>query len=142
MFLMVSLMTLSLIDERTKTHGKGNRECIAQGVGNILSGCFQSMGGCAMIGQSMINIRAGGRGRLSGIAAAICLLGLVLFGGPCPLSCRRRLTVTRRWGPFLCALASSPLFQSSSPLVRHCSLPCFWELVFSQGVILNSVMMT
>ena len=69
-----SLMTLSLIDERTHTHGKGNRECMAQGVANILSGVFQSMGGCAMIGQSMINVTSGGRGRLSGITAGVFLL--------------------------------------------------------------------
>ncbi len=74
-----SLMTLSLIDERTNTHGKGNRECIAQGAGNILSGCFQSMGGCAMIGQSMINITSGGRGRLSGIVAGVFLLIFILL---------------------------------------------------------------
>jgi SulP family sulfate permease len=73
-----SLMTLSLIDERTKTRGYGNKKCIAQGVGNIVSGFFKSMGGCAMIGQSMINISSGGRGRLSGIIAAIFLLLLIL----------------------------------------------------------------
>ncbi|MFN7094884.1 MAG: SulP family inorganic anion transporter, partial [Burkholderiales bacterium] len=61
-----SLMTLTLIDEITKTHGKANKECIAQGAGNIVSGFFKAMGGCAMIGQSMINITSGARGRLSG----------------------------------------------------------------------------
>jgi SulP family sulfate permease len=69
-----SLMTLSVIDERTQTHGRSNKECIAQGIGNILSGFFKSMGGCAMIGQSMINISSGGRGRLSGIIAGSFLL--------------------------------------------------------------------
>ena len=77
-----SLMTLSLIDERTKTRGYGNRECIAQGVGNIVSGFFKSMGGCAMIGQSMINITSGGRGRFSGIIAAVFLLFFVLVAMP------------------------------------------------------------
>jgi len=77
-----SLMTLSLIDERTSTHGRGNKECVAQGVGNIVSGCFSSMGGCAMIGQSMINITSGGRGRLSGIIAGIFLLLFILFLWP------------------------------------------------------------
>jgi sulfate permease, SulP family len=77
-----SLMTLSLIDERTQTHGKGNRECVAQGIGNIVSGFFKSMGGCAMIGQSMINISSGGRGRLSGIVAGIFLLLFILFLWP------------------------------------------------------------
>ena len=77
-----SLMTLSLIDELTETSGRGNRECIAQGFGNIVSGFFKSMGGCAMIGQSIINIRSGGRGRLSGITAAIFLLLMILFAMP------------------------------------------------------------
>ncbi len=77
-----SLMTLSLIDEVTHTHGRGNRECIAQGIANIVSGFFKSMGGCAMIGQSMINIFSGGRGRLSGITAAIFLLLFVLLLWP------------------------------------------------------------
>jgi len=77
-----SLMTLSLIDERTQTRGQGNRECIAQGVANIVSGCFNSMGGCAMIGQSMINITSGGRGRLSGIVAGVFLLLFILLLWP------------------------------------------------------------
>lgn len=78
--LIESLMTLTLIDELTETRGRGNKECIGQGVANIVNGFFGGMGGCAMIGQSMINIRGGGRGRLSGIVAAVALLGFVLFG--------------------------------------------------------------
>jgi SulP family sulfate permease len=78
--LIESLMTLTLIDELTETRGRGNKECIGQGVANMVNGFFGGMGGCAMIGQSMINIRGGGRGRLSGITAAVCLLGFVLFG--------------------------------------------------------------
>ena len=77
-----SLMTLSLIDERTHTRGCGSKECIAQGIGNIISGFFKSMGGCAMIGQSMINITSGGRGRLSGIVAAVFLLFFVVVAMP------------------------------------------------------------
>lgn len=77
-----SLMTLSLIDERTQTHGRSNKECIAQGVGNVVSGFFKSMGGCAMIGQSMINITSGGRGRLSGITAGVFLLLFILILWP------------------------------------------------------------
>lgn len=69
--LIESLMTLNLIDEMTDTRGNGNRECIAQGSANILNGLFGGMGGCAMIGQSIINVDSGGRGRLSGIIAAI-----------------------------------------------------------------------
>jgi len=80
--LIESLMTLSLIDEITETRGRGNRECIGQGAANFLNGFFGGMGGCAMIGQSMINIRGGGRGRLSGISAAIFLLLALLFAAP------------------------------------------------------------
>jgi SulP family sulfate permease len=78
--LIESLMTLNLIDELTDSHGSGNRECAAQGFGNIVNGFFGGMGGCAMIGQSIINIKSGGRGRLSGITAALALLGFILFG--------------------------------------------------------------
>ena len=80
--LIESLMTLSLVDEITETRGKGNKECIGQGVANFVTGLFGGMGGCAMIGQSMINIRGGGRGRISGIAAALFLLGCILFAAP------------------------------------------------------------
>ncbi len=77
--LIESLMTLNLIDELTETHGNGNQECVAQGSANILNGFFGGMGGCAMIGQSIINIKSGGRGRLSGITAALSLLVFILF---------------------------------------------------------------
>ncbi len=80
--LIESLMTLNLIDEMTGTRGSGNRECVAQGSANILNGLFGGMGGCAMIGQSIINVNSGGRGRLSGTVAAVALLCFVLFGAP------------------------------------------------------------
>lgn len=80
--LIESLMTLNLIDEMTETRGSGNRECVAQGSANILNGLFGGMGGCAMIGQSIINVNSGGRGRLSGAIAAVALLCFVLFGAP------------------------------------------------------------
>lgn len=80
--LIESLMTLNLIDEMTETRGSGNRECVAQGGANIVNGLFGGMGGCAMIGQSIININSGGRGRLSGAVAAVALLCFVLFGAP------------------------------------------------------------
>ena len=80
--LIESLMTLNLIDDMTETRGSGNRECVAQGSANILNGLFGGMGGCAMIGQSIININSGGRGRLSGAIAAVALLCFVLFGAP------------------------------------------------------------
>jgi SulP family sulfate permease len=77
--LIESLMTMSLIDEITETRGRGNKETIGQGVANVVTGFFGGMGGCAMIGQSMININSGGRGRLSGITAALCLLTFIVF---------------------------------------------------------------
>lgn len=77
--LIESLMTLQLVDELTETKGRGNRECMAQGGANIINGFFGGMGGCAMIGQSMINVNSGGKGRLSGITAAIGLLVFILF---------------------------------------------------------------
>ncbi|MFT5824309.1 MAG: SulP family sulfate permease [Crocinitomix sp.] len=78
--LIESLMTLNLVDELTDTRGNGNRECIAQGGANFVNGLFGGMGGCAMIGQSIININSGGRGRLSGIVAALTLLIFILWG--------------------------------------------------------------
>lgn len=80
--LIESLMTLTLIDEITETRGQGNRECVGQGLANIICGMFGGMGGCAMIGQSLINVNSGGRGRLSGIVAAVSLLMFVLFLAP------------------------------------------------------------
>ncbi len=77
--LIESLMTLNLIDDLTETRGNSNRECMAQGGANIITGFFGGMGGCAMIGQSLINIKGGGRGRLSGIVAALALLAFILF---------------------------------------------------------------
>ncbi|RDI57481.1 SulP family inorganic anion transporter [Flavobacterium glaciei] len=78
--LIESLLSLNLIDEITETRGKTNRECIAQGAGNIASGFLSGMGGCAMLGQSLINISAGARARLSGIIAAVVLLLFIMFG--------------------------------------------------------------
>lgn len=77
--LIESLLTLSLIDDVTNTRGRGNRECIGQGIANTTTGLFGGMGGCAMIGQSMINVNSGGRQRLSGISAALFLLCFILF---------------------------------------------------------------
>ena len=77
--LIESLMTMNLVDDLTESRGNGNRECIAQGAGNIVSGLFGGTGGCGMIGQTVININAGGRGRLSGIMMALTLLTFILF---------------------------------------------------------------
>lgn len=78
--LIESLLTLNIIDEITQTRGRGNKEAIAQGTANILSGLFSGMGGCAMIGQSLINISSGARARLSGIVASVMLLMFIMFG--------------------------------------------------------------
>jgi sulfate permease, SulP family len=80
--LIESLLTLTVIDEMTETRGRGNKECLAQGGANLLTGFFGGMGGCAMIGQSIINVSSGGRKRLSGIVAAITLLLFILIGAP------------------------------------------------------------
>lgn len=78
--LIESLLTLNILDEITETRGRGNKEAVAQGTANILSGMFSGMGGCAMLGQSLINISNGARARLSGIVAAVALLLFVMFG--------------------------------------------------------------
>lgn len=78
--LIESLLTLNIVDEITETRGRGNKEAAAQGIANVLSGFFSGMGGCAMIGQSLINISAGARARLSGIVASVTLLMFVMFG--------------------------------------------------------------
>lgn len=78
--LIESLLTLNIIDEITETRGHGNKEAVAQGAANILSGVFSGMGGCAMLGQSLINISSGSRARLSGIVAAVMLLVFIMFG--------------------------------------------------------------
>lgn len=77
--LIESLLTLTLIDDITGTRGRGNRECVGQGIANTVTGFFGGMGGCAMIGQSMINVNSGGHQRLSGIAAALFLLMFIMF---------------------------------------------------------------
>ncbi|MEO6147433.1 MAG: SulP family inorganic anion transporter [Sulfuriferula sp.] len=77
--LIETLLTLNLIDEMTDTRGKPNRESMAQGIANVVTGFFGGMGGCAMIGQSMINVHNGALKRLSGIATALFLLSLILF---------------------------------------------------------------
>ena len=76
------LLTLNLVDEITETKGNGNRECIAQGGSNILNGFFFGMGGCPMIAQTLVNLSAGSRARLSGIIASLTILTIILFGAP------------------------------------------------------------
>jgi len=78
--LIESLLTLNIVDEITESRGRSNKEAVAQGIANIVSGFFSGMGGCAMIGQSLINISNGARARLSGIVASVMLLVFVMFG--------------------------------------------------------------
>ncbi|MDF0602392.1 SulP family inorganic anion transporter [Psychromarinibacter sp. C21-152] len=80
--LIESLLTLNLVGEITGDKGGASQECLAQGAANVATGFFGGMGGCAMIGQSMINVKSGGRTRLSGIAAALFLLAFILFAAP------------------------------------------------------------
>lgn len=77
--LIETLMTMNLVDEITETRGDGNKECVAQGIGNVFCGLFGGTGGCGMIGQTMINLKSNGRGRLSGMTMAITLLFFILF---------------------------------------------------------------
>ncbi|MGN6642957.1 MAG: SulP family inorganic anion transporter [Verrucomicrobiota bacterium] len=79
--LLESLMTAKIVDEMTDTPSNKNRECSGQGVANIVSGLFGGMAGCAMIGQSVINVKSGGRGRLSTFVAGVFLLILIVAGG-------------------------------------------------------------
>lgn len=80
--LIESLLTLNLVGEITGQRGGASKECIAQGTANTVTGFFGGMGGCAMIGQSMINVKSGGRTRLSGISAALFLLAFIVVGSP------------------------------------------------------------
>ncbi|MEK8090753.1 SulP family inorganic anion transporter [Thermithiobacillus plumbiphilus] len=80
--LIESLLTMSLIDELTETRGNGNRVCVGQGVANTVTGFFGGMGGCAMVGQSMINVESGGRSHWSGIFAALFLLAFIVVASP------------------------------------------------------------
>ncbi|WP_306121106.1 SulP family inorganic anion transporter [Roseovarius sp. MMSF_3359] len=80
--LIESLLTLNLVGEMTGKRGGASQECIAQGIANTVTGFFGGMGGCAMIGQSMINVKSGGRTRIAGIAAALFLLIFILFAAP------------------------------------------------------------
>lgn len=78
--LIETLLTLTVVDEMTETKGNNPKECLAQGIANVVTGFFGGMGGCAMIGQSMININSGGRGRLSGLFASLALLFFIVAG--------------------------------------------------------------
>ena len=95
MGLLESLMTAPIVDELTDTPSDKNRECVGQGVANIATGFIGGMAGCAMIGQSVINVKSGGRGRLSTFCAGIFLLILMVVLGDW-VSAHSRW---RRWSP-------------------------------------------
>lgn len=80
--LLETLLTFNLTDEITETRGQPNRECVALGASNVVSGLFGGMGGCAMIGQTMINLSSGGRSRLSGLTSGVMILLFILFLSP------------------------------------------------------------
>src|SRR5690606_19681729 len=80
--LIESLLTLNMVDDITQTRGNANREARAQGAANILNGFFGAMGGCAMVAQTLVNLNAGARGRLSGIVGALAILLMILVGAP------------------------------------------------------------
>ena len=80
--LIESLLTLNLVGDITNRRGGASQECVAQGAANLVTGFFGGMGGCAMIGQSMINVKSGGRTRIAGITAALFLLSFILFASP------------------------------------------------------------
>lgn len=102
--LIESLLTLNIIDEITETRGSGNKEAIAQGAANICSGFFSGMGGCAMIGQSLINISSGARARISGVVASLMLLFFIMFGadlvGQLPIAALTGLMIMVSIGTF------------------------------------------
>ena len=79
--LLESLMTATIVDDLTDTLSNKNRECVGQGVANVATGFIGGMAGCAMIGQSVINVKSGGRGRLSTLVAGLLLLIMVVFAG-------------------------------------------------------------
>lgn len=80
--LIESLLTLSMVDEITNSKGNANKESVAQGIANMTNGFFCGMGGCAMVAQTLVNLNAGSRARLSGIIAAVMILSIILFGAP------------------------------------------------------------
>ncbi|MBL3655936.1 SulP family inorganic anion transporter [Fulvivirga sediminis] len=102
--LIESLLTLDIIDEITETRGRGNKEAVAQGMANVASGFFSGMGGCAMLGQSLINISNGARARLSGIVASVLLLMFIMFGanlvGKLPMAALTGLMIMVSIGTF------------------------------------------
>ncbi|GEN73653.1 SulP family inorganic anion transporter [Chryseobacterium lathyri] len=80
--LIESLLTLSMVDEITNSKGNANKESVAQGIANITNGFFGGMGGCAMVAQTLVNLNAGSRARLSGIIGSVMILAIILFGAP------------------------------------------------------------
>ncbi|MBL4676836.1 MAG: SulP family inorganic anion transporter [Mucilaginibacter sp.] len=127
--LIESLLTLDLIADRTGTQGNGKREIVAQGIANCLSGTTGGMGGCAMVGQSLINLEAGGRSRLSGIVAALSFLILAVFGS----FLIERVPLASLTGVMF-IIAFNTFNWKSITQVRHYPVPEFLMLVLVTGI--------
>lgn len=115
--LLETLLTLNLVDEITASEGQPNRECVALGAANIVSGLFGGMGGCAMIGQTMINLTSGGRTRLCGITAGVLVMSFVLFLSPLI----ERIPLAALLGVML-VVAQKTFAWGSIPLLRRLPL--------------------
>ena len=117
--LLESMMTASIVDDLTDTPSDKNRECVGQGLSNVFSGFMGGMAGCAMIGQSVINIKSGGRGRLSTLAAGVFLLIMVVFLGDyvalIPMAALVAVMIMVSIGTFSCLA-----FSSLTKWVKYC----------------------
>lgn len=141
--LLESLMTASIVDDMTDTPSDKNRECMGQGVANVATGFLGGMAGCAMIGQSVINVKAGGRGRLSTLAAGILLLILVVFLGDwvsqIPMAALVAVMIMVSIGTFNWAslrnLRTQP--KSSSVVMLATVAVTVWTHDLSQGVLVG-----
>ncbi|SMQ93892.1 sulfate permease [Xanthomonas fragariae] len=139
--LLESLMTAQVVEDLTDTPSQRNRECVGQGLANIVAGCFGGMAGCAMIGQSIINIRSGGRGRLSCLVAGLALLLMVVYGATwvrqIPMAALVAVMIMVSIGTFnwssLRDLRTHP--KSSSVVMIGTVLVTVWTHDLAQGVL-------
>ena len=141
--LLESLMTASIVDEMTDTPSNKNRECVGQGVANVATGFLGGMAGCAMIGQSVINVKAGGRGRLSTLCAGVFLLILIVFLGDwvsrIPMAALVAVMImvsisTFNWGSVK-TLVTHP--KSSSVVMLATVIVTVWTKDLAQGVLVG-----
>ncbi|MBZ2413029.1 SulP family inorganic anion transporter [Xanthomonas perforans] len=139
--LLESLMTAQIVEDLTDTPSQRNRECAGQGLANMVAGCFGGMAGCAMIGQSVINVRSGGRGRLSCLVAGVVLLLMVVYGAAwvrqIPMAALVAVMImvsigTFNWGS-LCDLRRHP--ASSSVVMLGTVVVTVWTHDLARGVL-------